>query len=328
MSSKFLYVTGAGASANVLPVINQFEIYLDYFIKNFKHDTRIHNFSMIDFNIKEIVSQFKSPDKYARWLYISGGDPNKVENIKRMYNFILGQITSGESSVGLNRKNIPTAEQIKRIFPRDYNKSISYIKFGKQYIDYRYILFFSSILSSTNIDRNLNFLETNFIFMTWNYDLSIKIALDSFFKVNNKDYSNIITYINGHISANNDDDHQIDFFWEKQNNLKDQIDKKMIDIKELVYIGYSFPLYNWEMDKVLLKNAFVSNAKVIIQNINAEDIKKKIIASGIIEEFASSEIGRISMKTKSVEDFKDSIVPFTVVDNFYIPNEIGSYKGN
>lgn len=74
----------------------------------------------------------------------------------------------------------------------------------------------------------------------------------------------------------------LSYAWEEQNRtkLEDIIKQRTFDTRELVVIGYSFPYVNNEMDTFILQN-MSKLEKVVVQDLNFEDIKERI--EGIIE---------------------------------------------
>ena len=107
-------------------------------------------------------------------------------------------------------------------------------------------------------------------------------------------------------SKNNNNDYsrvnQLSFAWEPHNDILETA-KILSDFTEiLIVIGYSFPFFNCQIDRDILR-AMRQLKKVYIQDINPTAAMERFQA--ILPDFP-----------------KENIIPITSVDQFYLPHEL------
>jgi len=279
-----VYVFGAGASFNTHPIINEFhklgplnERELLKFGDPEKKDSKFKPFALgienylSEYDFYKKLEQFKTPDNYAHFLWNQGIENNETNferyiAIKKFYNYLANFFSVNKKSDTLESK--------------DSDQKNSYIQLPEgQYlgddqteplVDYRYVTLINNLLVKENKKENFNFLEKNVRFYTWNYDKSLYFTLKSIFQEEYKS-ENLISYLNGSCSEL---DSGINFYWENSKN-----EFNILGIKNLVYIGYSFPIVNRRKDIEIITTALNYGAKLILQSKEPDKLKETIIQS-------------------------------------------------
>lgn len=102
----------------------------------------------------------------------------------------------------------------------------------------------------------------------------------------------------------------LSFAWEGTNpNFYKEINEKVIDAEVLVIIGYSFPFFNREVDRQIIRN-MTNLKKVYIQDPYCEDVKESFEAVLSVEQL------------EKVENRQIKIVLKKNTKQFVIPNEM------
>lgn len=335
MAEKILYILGAGASSQALPVAKdnpnvkdwpiplpramsymaeQIRINPDSFIANDGQKNFILEFAdELDWLAKEAL-EHSTVDTYAKLLFIE--NRNKYERLK----FVLSLYF--------------TVEQI-------HNKKL----------DKRYLVWLISILDNKIFPDNIKILS-------WNYDFQMQLTAERFFKedinISGSGYVHSPPFIEyyphvgydmnveakrisllhlngiaGYYIAQNAHKHaflgserdkrgeylkhfidkedysRLAFAWENQEEIVQKIlDEITKDVSIMVVIGYSFPFFNREMD-MKVYSALVQNSKL-----------KKIYFQDPVRdgEFLRSQFGYVKDKV-DIKHIKET-------DAFYIPFEL------
>ncbi|MEO6851116.1 MAG: hypothetical protein ABI203_00055 [Mucilaginibacter sp.] len=96
----------------------------------------------------------------------------------------------------------------------------------------------------------------------------------------------------------------IDFAWSKDSTFIDKISELHNETEVLVVIGYSFPFFNREVDRKIIR-AMGNLRTIYIQDINADNIVSRFLS--ILPDY----------KKRNIE-----IIPITAVDEFFLPPEL------
>lgn len=328
--SKIVYIFGAGASANALPIVNQMPnrivetisvIESEKFGKEEINIQEGKKKNLIDqlYWLKEGCEKHATIDTYAKKLYIT--DKEGYNRLKHVLSAYL------------------TLEQI-------INKP-----------DMRYDAFFASLLGETVDD-----LPKNISVLSWNYDCQFELAFSEYFnkrgmndiwqqlnitskkknKSTNSDVFSITKLngtalmeidgstlldpffgmhrINGIVNAIDDlyfaaagslnITNHLSFAWDQDHSetfYKD-MKTKLSDAEVLVVIGYSFPFFNRKKDMGSF-SAMPKLNKIYIQAPNPEEVEQNMRTA-----FSPFQTGHPSLK--------NNIIKLPNVDQFYLPAEL------
>ncbi|MFN4234565.1 MAG: hypothetical protein ACK4IK_07140 [Bacteroidia bacterium] len=316
MAKNIVYLIGAGASYNCLPIVSDMHVRMSLFIKIFKEAfPEFSNF--IDNKYSPILNEIKkstTPDVFAKTLFLKLSEKNQeLSDLKILL------------SSYMMFEQLEKAGKIKNII-EDLRVGISktnklYESYEKLFntMDSRYTNFLCKLL-----EDEIAQMPKNISILTWNYDIQFELAIQKiknfnfnqaqqFLKVNSLDTNAIIYRLNGIGLIYNNEDILLDIFhskssddvnklfleilnnhsisnyqnklffaWEKNNEFveKTRINalKKIKNADVLVVIGYSFPDFNRKIDEQILKsiNANKNYIKIYIQDPNANIILNKI----------------------------------------------------
>lgn len=98
----------------------------------------------------------------------------------------------------------------------------------------------------------------------------------------------------------------VKFAWETNNFNVEMAKSKIIESKNVVVIGYTFPLYNRLIDLEYLPQGIIQNKKIFIQDPQAE-----IISQSFLDNFQLHN-----------NKFKSKLTSISNCDSFYIPPDI------
>ena len=133
-------------------------------------------------------------------------------------------------------------------------------------------------------------------------------------KIKNQNYFDSLITNNLHeYTANNvdTDAELIKFAWEKS-ELSHLIAKDKIDeSKNIVIIGYTFPLYNRLVDLSYLEQSVISNRSIFVQDPKADTIRQNLL-----DYYQLNDNDSLERSLKAVKD----------CDSFYIPSDIFGVK--
>lgn len=316
MKNTILYILGAGASCNVLPLSNNFSVKLIDFLQFLKNENLTSPMAQ-DFD--DFTNLY---EKDLEWLSSEASKHASVDTLAKKLFF-------KNDSINLNRlKSILT--------------SYFLIQQGLQHVDMRYDSFLATILTKDN--ENLLRLPKNLKILTWNYDTQLEKAFYEFCndekQVMNEITSNEnIIRINGYcgtnqseivekfmwgydkaniieegiklhydIYQNGNNNTLIRFAWEEETrNFCAKIDS-LIDVSTVVVIGYSFPYFNREIDNFIL----LSLAEALATE------KKKIYLQFPEGVHASVET---RIRSSEMKNSIGDIIRISDTNMFYIPDE-------
>jgi len=324
MRSVFLYLFGAGASNQVLPLASVFS-------------NRLLRFA-IDLNAAGPTGAFNEPNA-------SPDDPVWGKNHDNLYDAI-----SWLASESSHHYSVDTFA--KKLFFRSDNKNLKKLKAAlsaylvieqsRLNVDQRYDAFLASVLEIDS-SRSIKLPEHLRIF-TWNYDTQLEKAFYGFcenhdFVIENVTFNERIHRINGkcgthppghigdsfraimnmkntpaweaginlykeYMTEPSSPEPEINFAWEDlaHNKLKNTGLSQLIDVTDIVVIGYSFPYFNREIDDLIFKQ-FSHINRIYLQypegvHVSIEDRIKKFLP------------------------LNKEIVRITSTDLFYIPDDL------
>ncbi len=314
MENEILYILGAGASCDVLPLSNNFSLKLSEFLQYLKTKTLLLSKS-------EFFENFGDSYKNdLEWLSKETGKHASVDTLAKKLYF---------------KNDIINLNKLKSILTTYF-----LVQQGLQNVDMRYDSFLATILSK-DIDGFLR-LPKNIKIITWNYDTQLEKSFYEFCENERQvfneitDSENIIRvngccgtseeetirdFMWGHkkeniveegiklhydIYKNGNVESLIRFAWENETrNLCSRINN-LSNVSTIVVIGYSFPYFNREIDNYIFLNL-------------AEDLQKKKIYLQFPEGVHKSVETRI--KSGAMKDYIDKIINISNTDMFYIPDE-------
>ena len=337
MSKKITYLFGAGASADILPVVERFPD----FLKGKKNKLSSNEFNL------DSTSKFE--------------DFEQLKLCKRDYQKELINIFEWIETESRRHASVDTFA--KKLFLKEDFKALKKLKIGLSLYfileqsgkrpDKRYDTFFSSILD------HLDVFPKNIRILSWNYDNQFELAYSDFhpnktiddidnrlglyskFRVNFYDSGFGIFKLNGSTDFRASNlmktvrlitpspeplniqfienlvkifaltseldlfQSNLSFAWESDTNQSDIVNialENIVETQILVVIGYSFPFFNRVHDIKLFRN-LEKLEKVYFQDLNPEPLIDRFI---------------------SINDSldKDSLVPIKNTKQFYLPFEL------
>jgi hypothetical protein len=323
MRSVFLYLFGAGASSQVLPLASEFSKRLSSFASDLKAagPTGVYN------------EPNASPD-----------DPVWGKNRDNLYDAI--DWLASESS---HHYSVDTFA--KKLFFRGDNQNLRKLKAAlsaylvieqsRFHVGQRYDAFFASILEFDS-SRSIKLPEHLRIF-TWNYDTQLEKAFYGFCEnhdivIKNVTFNKRIHRINGqcgthppghivdsfraimnlkntpaweaginlykeYMTEPSSPEPEISFAWEDltHNKLKNAGFSQLLDVTDIVVIGYSFPYFNREIDDLIFKQ-FSHIHRIYLQ-------------------YPEGVHASIEDRLKNLLPLNEEIIRITSTDLFYIPDD-------
>lgn len=333
--TKVTYLFGAGASANVLPVVNQIPARLEELLSELEQpelkmgeeligDNRLNDHTAYEYQ-RELIDDLL-------WLKQNTEEHASVDTFAKKL-FLLSDYT--------NLDRLKNALSVFLLFQHK----------GKR-PDKRYDTFLASIMTS------LNDFPENLRILSWNYDLQFEQAYSQYMSksvIENQRYLNVnekytstfgsdkfgICKLNGSILITTfrgvrkfiyshnlegsldkafvrnaiknyaickrvrDIDNSLSFAWEPGEdavNFMDSVREETKNSAVLVVIGYSFPFFNREIDRAIIQN-MKSLKRVYFQAPDAENLKERFQA--IRDDIPS-----------------ENLIPKYDIEQFFLPNEL------
>lgn len=167
---KLTYIIGAGASAEALPVVSNFNERLEMFIFLLKEYVEQDIYYEL-FTLMNNIKNHSTVDTYAKKLYLQDKSLGQPE-YRRMINLISSYFIFEQLKKGANIAQ-PSNKKIKEFFDElktDTDIHLSYVND----LDIRYDAFFAAILKHDNKDKIIVPPEINVI--SWNYDSQFEKA--------------------------------------------------------------------------------------------------------------------------------------------------------
>jgi hypothetical protein len=321
MNSKLLYLLGAGASCQALPLVMDFPKRLTNFT------TYLHNMQMGTINKALNTGNISSEDIKAlldstKWLTENASKHASIDTFAKKLYF---------------KQDIANLKRLKAVL-----STFLVVEQARNNVDKRYDSFLASVLETEPFERIK--IPDSIRILTWNYDTQLEKALYDFCEDENLvlklvTFNRKICRINGYcgtnpeghvgpefkaiwsrdkkqaylmgislfksyMQGNSTPDLNIRFSWESitktiLNNRIRELD--LSDISIIVIVGYSFPYFNRDIDGYIFSN--LTNAKTIY-------LQYPDGAHAAIEE----RIDRIKRSEAKIVKVKG-------VDLFYIPDE-------
>ncbi|WP_437396656.1 hypothetical protein [Flagellimonas lutimaris] len=332
------YLFGAGASAQVLPVVRNMP--------------------------KSIADVAKVIEDYSKILVEEEIDIQPIPKGKtnlQLLNQLLNQFkwmqekASSHASIDTFAKKLSINNEHNQLRNLKVAMSVYFtIEQSRQRFDKRYDTFFASVLS------NFGEMPQNLKILSWNYDSQFEMAYSeynnrlkdigdnalglniqtkhllkrrtngfSLLKLNgtssyhplrgyqNGQYANSLRELDNHffsevlinfgrMTYSTDMAPTLSFAWEGENNTNLEIvemaQRETNQTNVLVVVGYSFPFFNREIDRAIL-NSMENLEKIYYQDMNAHQLKARLL---------------------SIKENMDGIevIPYTEVDQFFLPYEL------
>lgn len=325
------YIFGAGASCHSMPMVYNFPLRYQLFKEHVTLTMSLNRQFSTD--ISEFGNQVESHssfDTFFKKLFHQNQSDAIINRYKRILLLYL-----------LFEHLIPISEIAERQTHKNLEKEGLQKKFD---VDPRYESLIAGLLKPV---RGKAIFRTKINFFTWNYDLNLLYSLKNFiapeeslehFIITRKNENLIVVneqvkvyHLNGHIlhsamNAYNTSDaynafysilnsnvdleeypNSIQFSWEHGSIDHKLIHEAINDSNTVVICGYSIPLYNREVDSILLNKNYLMNKKLFIQDLNA---------GSIIDLLASD----FNIKKSSKGD--PDIIPIENCKSFFVPNSI------
>ncbi|MGN6179271.1 MAG: hypothetical protein ACTHNW_08825 [Mucilaginibacter sp.] len=336
---QIVYLLGAGASAQCLPVVSEMSnsislasrLYAQttqFFMRqgntNINHQHAQQLLQELDWLEKECNIQTNfSIDTYAKKLKLSGKIPEyeRLKNVLALY-FTLQQKFK---QTDVRYDNFwATLLDTKDSFPKNL-KILSWNYDFQLEISYQDFLNTESLKDSANKLKVITPQTQNIKESLANEFCVFKINGSATFTsevkksseyivdgLKNKSLNEVIEKITQHYSSiisNNElllhFNNHLSYAWEHnfESEFYNLMSKTLADTTILVVIGYSFPYFNRKQDKKILNDFMPRLKKVYFQDLNPENLKERFTA---INEYIPS----------------TSLVGINSVDQFYFPNEL------
>jgi len=279
MSDVFLYLLGAGASCQVVPLASEFKDCLPKFAATLR-------------------------DAGPRGAQLRSDDPIWGANRKNLLDAI-----NWLADESLHHFSVDTFA--KKLFFRGAHKDLQKLKAAlsaylvieqsMKHVDQRYDAFFASVLKSDSVQRIS--LPEHLCILTWNYDTQLEKAYYGFCEDISKVFTDVtfndhIYRINGHCGTSQpghlgdpfraalhtinkpaweegiklyneslSSESEISFAWEDRTNtlLKNKGLTRLTGISDIVIIGYSFPYFNREIDRLIFEQIDPDLRRVYLQ---------------------------------------------------------------
>lgn len=333
--SKVTYLIGAGASCKTLPLVSNFPAFIESLINHLNnYENRLSTseyFKTLDTKKTkkeyqdELIDSFKwilkesrrhaSIDTYAKKLFLKN-EIQKLEKLKHClsFYFILEQARYGLdlrydaffASILSNLDNLP--KEIKIIsWNYDYQIELAF----SDYIESKKL---TDLYSKLNIQSKFinNDVENGFTVFKLNGTSALKdeagkeTLIDALpQKLNKELLENIVLKHNAVNTYYNDYKSLLSFSWEEESTEMSIIDhtvRHTTETEYLVIIGYSFPFFNRDIDRLLI-SSMGHLKKVYFQDLYPEMVMDRF---------------------KSIRDNIPSknLIPVKNTDQFYLPPEL------
>ena len=311
------------------------KIHINHICKTFKNKTKS---LYVKYNpiVKEAIKHY-TPDTYVKKLSLTG----KTADLDTFKEFLNLYFLFEQDNQQITYEKFPIYKPIWFIGPlseEEKEKKSNFIWDKiKSPIDNRYDVFFATLLKKTgNMDNPQLLLPSNYNIISWNYDNQLEHAykeyssglnfIDIRKKLNiNSEYdankSHIIK-INGDCTCWDIKDNKeltlftaieklvegdsinttIDFAWEDGKTVDDAVHKIIEATDKIVIIGYSFPNFNRDVDKIIFSEYNPAINQIIIQVPLKDEYEK------------------IKERIKTIKNISDSVfIHISDADQFYIP---------
>ena len=344
MNNSLTYILGAGASFQSIPIVTTFPQRFSSFIEsvnnfanqnteNYTYQKSLRNLAVVGGVLLKEFQNHQSFDTFFKKLYHTQ-DEKKIKLYKKILNlyFIWEHTKPGDNVTVLDKNNFTKQANVDKRYDALIAGLLQPIKGDKKlfcktnFITWNYDL---NLLSSI---KNYFFPEITFAEMLANIrkDETVWKINDqlSILNMNGIFYSSVFDNVQKLPQTNSEtlfesklsedyledkmddrDAESIRFAWELENIIDvTSAAQQMIKFsKNIVVIGYTFPLYNRLVDFEYLFPDNVNQKRLFIQDPNAIELKEDFI------EFFS------------LEGIRHSITPKTSCNHFFVPKDIFRY---
>ncbi len=334
MSKKITYLFGAGASCNTLPLVSNFSAFIESLINHLNnYENRLSAsefFSDLDTQKSkkvyqdELIDSFKwilresrrhaSIDTFAKKLFLKK-DQLKLERLKHClsFYFILEQAKNGLdlrydaffASILSNLETLP--EEIKIIsWNYDYQIELAfsdYIESKKINDLYSKLKVYSKFINN-EVKSGFGVFKLNGT-TALRDDLSGETIIEKLPSILDKLLLEKIVRIHNSITTYNDYKSALSFAWEEEPtkiSIVDHAVRQTAETECLIIIGYSFPFFNRDIDRLLV-NSMGHLKKIYFQDLNPELI-----------------IDRFKSIRNDISN--DNLIPIKNTEQFFLPPEL------
>ncbi len=315
-----LYLFGAGASANSVPLVKNFTDSIKL-PREFTPEADEFEASFLN-EVKAQLVNFRSIDTLARKYKIANKETEYIR-LKRLIDHVI----TFYSVVGFdNRKNEVSKEyrylalMTDLLFNLENEFSDEHLFLSWNY-DSVLELNFSELLSLeetkmlNSIYKKING-STNF-FKFLNEENGSVMSIENMTKLNYSTPKEIRDLMFQYSKYLEKSDSLLSFSWDRHQSVNELLGeaflKKLRNVKNLVVIGYSFPYYNRHIDRQILQEL-----RVLYEGtITVQDIYPKSAAQRLSELLA--EVAAVRFETPT--EIFQSITQYDTTDSFYVPPE-------
>lgn len=293
---EITYILGAGASCKSMPLVANFQ---DRLLLYCHYTTYTNNLpSGLPENVKEFESKVSSHFSFDTFFKKLFHQSNSDELLNK-YKKLLFQYFLFEHMVDVDV--YPGTQIVKKLKEKGLQKQYK--------IDPRYEALIASLIKP--IRNKVDFYaKVNFI--TWNYDVNLLFAIynflapestfSDFVKIHKTGNSYVfndqltVYHMNGCIEHDmlnylyskesleifkeglktdiSTAAMNLNFAWEQPDNNFTELASAITRSSNIIIIGYSLPLYNRQIDLKYLHASFMSKAEIVVQDLNANEIKE------------------------------------------------------
>lgn len=343
--TEITYFFGAGASNLSMPLVSNFAERFEIFIRYFNNKTDLESVKFREelINFSENIKNHLSFDTYFKKLFHQG-EKEKIASSKILLltYFVFEHIVNKSTHSSFYKRN--TIPKKYNLDPRydaliagllkpnegvfDFYCKINFITWNYDLNLINSIRNFSRTqeLSLDTFIKKTNTSENEFTFEnnTNLFHLNGYAYFPSVKQIKEENEQNLMVMIKELvIKYFNKDENlieyamKINFSWETTNSkntfsaeILQRASKSIQKSKYIIIIGYSFPLYNRPIDRLLLSPGNLSEKQIIIQNPDAENQSKELIDLFELDHLLKLRGG----KTK--------IIPITNCNSFFVPNDL------
>ncbi len=303
---KVTYLLGAGASANALPTIANFQKELSEIINKLQESANYLFLEQYQFVVKDLRELFnkceehKTVDTYAKMLFATSKDKEYrkakcsiilfFELYRYYYNKVDKRYDAFFASI-INKSEPRLPNDINIIsWNYDYEFEKAFMKYALNSSDDIHGIYqemnviHKNIRSVSSLSNNFGIIKVNGTigYYNSNKELTLGLNTQNLLYTHPNDFSSIKLILDRHLTYSNPDSEYspaISFSWEddEEKRVRDNIEQALRDCVALVVIGYSFPTFNREVDSVIFQHIDeYQQPGIYIQDGNYYTIEKKM----------------------------------------------------
>lgn len=320
--SNTVYLLGAGASCNCVPVVQNFT---DQLQQDFNNDAGIStvlksNFSDEFNRFYPVLTKHRSLDTFARLLFLQG----KADEYEAFKKFIDGYI----SARSLFRDDLRYSAFLADLGVRlenqiEFSSKISLFTWNYDFLLEKELLFANDAPNFKNILSRVTHFNGVASGLFQFGDESIKLLKEFKEQYNERFSSNakLDSYtllVNKIIKDAKEKQSHIRFAWERTDEelgqLRDEIAEKIRSASNVIIIGYTFPFYNRLVDEMIL-GAMSNRTNFVLQDRDFDSAETLITQLDLL----NAERGRLP-------DLGERIKPYNNQKSFYVPFDLDLKK--